>query len=107
MNHIRLITLSLAMTAICGVTLAQPPNMPAGGPMTFADLDQDGNGSVTEKEFYDGRAKRIKERSEQGYPMRNLPNAPAFSAVDLNGDGLVSPSEFATAQANHGLPPPR
>ncbi len=67
----------------------------------FGEFDLNGDGFLTEKEFYEARANRIKERSQQGYPMRNLANAPAFSALDLNGDGRVDPQEFATARAQH------
>jgi hypothetical protein len=78
-------------------------NMP-----TFAEFDLNQNGSLTEQEFYEARANRIKERSQQGYPMRNLANAPDFKAIDLNGDGLVDPREFDLAQAQHrqqAMPP--
>lgn len=68
---------------------------------SFEDFDLDGNGTLTEKEFYEARAKRIAERSQQGYPMRNLSSAPAFSAIDLDGNGLVDAQEFATAQTQH------
>ncbi|RKT43939.1 EF-hand domain-containing protein [Thiocapsa rosea] len=71
-------------------------NMPA-----FAEFDLNGDGALTEQEFYEGRANRIKERSQQGYPMRNLANAPSFEAIDLNGDGRITPDEFAAAQAQH------
>jgi hypothetical protein len=71
-------------------------NMP-----TFAEFDLNRDGSLTEKEFYEARANRIKERSEQGYQMRNLSNAPVFGAIDLDGNGLVDPQEFAMAQARH------
>ena len=71
-------------------------NMPS-----FADFDLDGNGSLTEQEFYQARANRIAERSQQGYPMRNLPNAPTFQSLDANGDGRLDPQEFAAGQAQH------
>jgi len=71
-------------------------NMPS-----FADFDLDGDGSLTEQEFYQARANRIAERSQQGYPMRNLPNAPTFQSLDANGDGRLDPQEFAAGQAQH------
>jgi hypothetical protein len=33
--------------------------------------------------------------------MRNLENAPPFEAIDLDGDGHVTPEEFTAAQAQH------
>lgn len=79
-------------------------NMPS-----FAEFDLDGNGILTEQEFYEARSQRIQQRVQQGYPMRNLANAPAFQAIDLDGDGRVTPEEFAAAQAQHRqqMMPPR
>ncbi|MCF7995726.1 MAG: hypothetical protein K9L88_12900, partial [Chromatiaceae bacterium] len=48
-----------------------------------------------------GRAERIKERSQQGYQMRNLANAPSFEDVDQNGDGQIDKEEFESAQLQH------
>jgi Ca2+-binding EF-hand superfamily protein len=71
-------------------------NMPS-----FAEFDLNGDGALTEKEFYEARAKRIAERSQQGYPMRNLANAPSFEVIDLNSDGRITPDEFSVGQAQH------
>ena len=71
-------------------------NMPA-----FAEFDLNGDGALTEQEFYEARANRIAERSRQGYPMRNLQNAPSFETIDLSGDGLITPDEFSAGQAQH------
>jgi Ca2+-binding EF-hand superfamily protein len=66
---------------------------------SFADYDSDGNGAITEQELNEARSRRINERAQQGYPMRNIPNAPAFTDIDTNGDGGISPEEFATHQS--------
>lgn len=66
---------------------------------TFAEFDLDGNGVLTEAEFYQARGQRIAERSQQGYAMRGLADAPEFSVIDHNGDGQVDATEFASAQA--------
>lgn len=74
-----------------------------GGQMpTFSSFDADGDGLLSEDEFAQGRAQRIKERSEQGYQMRNLANAPSFADVDQNGDGQVDKDEFERARMHHG-----
>jgi Ca2+-binding EF-hand superfamily protein len=65
----------------------------------FAEFDLNGDGILTEQELAEARAKRIAERSQQGYMMRNLENAPSFGALDINGDGQISPEEFAAGQA--------
>lgn len=78
-------------------------NMPA-----FADFDTNGDGSLTEQEFNEAKGKRIQERAQQGYQMRNLATAPTFATIDSNGDGRVDPQEFAAAQAQHrqqAMPP--
>lgn len=73
-----------------------------GGQMpTFSSFDADGDGLLSEEEFAQGRAERIKERSQQGYPMRNLRNAPSFEAIDQNGDGQIDKQELQSAQMQH------
>jgi Ca2+-binding EF-hand superfamily protein len=68
---------------------------------SFAEFDLNGDGILNEQEFYEARANRIAERSQQGYMMRNLENAPPFNALDLDGDGRLRPDEFASGQAQH------
>jgi hypothetical protein len=43
----------------------------------------------------------MRRRAEQGYPMRNAPNAPTFEAIDRDGDGQVGPDEFRSALDSH------
>jgi len=75
-----------------------------GGQMpAFSAFDSDGDGVLTEDELAEGRAQRIKERSQQGYRMRNLANAPSFETIDQDGDGTVDKQEFETAQREHML----
>jgi len=71
-------------------------NMP-----TFSEYDLDGDGKMLEKEFNEARSKRISERAQQGYQMRNLGNAPSFSDIDANGDGQISAEEFTAHQSQH------
>jgi len=69
-------------------------NMPA-----FSDCDLNGDGKILEEEFYQARNKRMSERAEQGYQMKNAAMAPPFSVVDANGDGEISAEEFAAHQS--------
>ena len=69
-------------------------NMPA-----FSECDLDGDGKILEKEFNEARSKRISERVQQGYKMRNLDNAPSFADIDTNGDGEISAEEFTAHQS--------
>jgi len=77
-------------------------NMPA-----FSDYDLNGDGKIVENEFNEARGKRISERAQQGYPMRNIGNAPAFTDIDTNGDGAISAEEFAAHQSQHRPQGPR
>lgn len=75
------------------------PGSDMPGPRAFySDFDLDGDGKVTEKEFNEARAKRIEERKKQGYPMKNIENAPAFSEIDANSDGSISEDELYDMQ---------
>lgn len=104
MNHqTHLLTIALTallLGAVSSVSFAQPMGPMGPGPrgpmMSFESFDLNGDGAVTEQEFEQARAQRIAERSQQGYMMRNLHNAPSFAEFDLNGDGQMTPDEFAT-----------
>lgn len=65
----------------------------------FSEYDLNGDGKITEKEFNEARSKRISERAQQGYQMRNLGSAPSFADIDANGDGEISTEEFAAHQS--------
>jgi Ca2+-binding EF-hand superfamily protein len=71
-------------------------NMPG-----FSDFDLNGDGALLKDEFYEARAKRMQQRAEQGYPLRNAYRAPSFETVDSNGDGKISREEFQTHQIEH------
>ena len=94
---------AIALTIACtlGAVLTASARPPMSGPMTFGACDQNGDGGLTQQEFYDARAQRMRERAQQGYPMRNASNAPPFEDVDGDGNGVVSPDEFTAAQAEH------
>lgn len=65
----------------------------------FSEYDLNGDGKITEKELNEARSKRISERAQQGYQMRNLGSAPSFADMDANGDGEISTEEFAAHQS--------
>jgi len=79
-----------------GMGMGMGRNMPV-----FTEFDLNGDGTLTETEFYEARAKRMAERAAQGYPMRNAGKALPFSAIDTDGNGQVTPDEFAAGQAAH------
>ena len=67
---------------------------------TFATYDLNSDGKITEKEFYDGQAKRMTQKADEGKMMRNVGKAPTFTSIDTNSDGVVTPAEFDTHQMN-------
>lgn len=71
-------------------------NMP-----TFEEFDLDQNGYLDEKEFTEARTKRIAERAQEGRMMRGLSNMMQFQDLDKDGDGKVTPEEFAQGVAAH------
>ena len=82
---------------------AQPEENPADeisarGPIPFAVYDKNGDGVISEDEFYSVREARMSKRIDEGRPMRGAANAPAFSDFDTDKDGLVNPDELVTGQ---------
>lgn len=67
----------------------------------FSEFDLNGDGKILEEEFYEARNKRMSERAQQGYQMKNAGMAPPFSAVDTNGDGEVTAEEFSAHQSQN------
>ena len=65
----------------------------------FADFDLDKNGRMTEAEFDEARAARMKQRAEEGRMMRGMADGCTFAEIDTNHDGSVTPEEFAVHQA--------
>ncbi|MGV0950963.1 MAG: EF-hand domain-containing protein [Azonexus sp.] len=82
-------TLVIACAAWSGGVAAQPP-----GPMSFSDMDKNGDGSVTAQEFAAAHGEQMAARAAQGTPMRGAANAPSFADFDQNGDGKMTPAEF-------------
>ncbi|MCF6354456.1 MAG: EF-hand domain-containing protein [Candidatus Polarisedimenticolaceae bacterium] len=99
-----IITSSMALTLIAGVTIsitsvaAETAAIPERGPIPFAAYDVDGNGAISEQEFQQIRSQRMQSRVAEGRPMRRAGKAPAFSLFDANKDGQLSPEELAAGQ---------
>ena len=93
---------SMGMGMGQGRGMGEGMGMGMGGNMpTFSEYDLDGDGKMLEKEFNEARSKRISERAQQGYQMRNLGKAPSFADIDANGDGEISAEEFTAHQSQH------
>jgi hypothetical protein len=77
----------------------QAEEVPARGPIPFADFDLDGNGKIIESEFNEAHSKRISERAGEGRKMKNLGKSHSFSDIDTNDDGEISAEEFTVHQS--------
>ena len=72
--------------------------IPERGPIPFEAYDRDGNGQISEGEFYTVRSERMATRAEQGRAMRGAAGSPSFSEFDSDGDGQLTSSELAAGQ---------
>ena len=97
MKYLKTVTLAVGAVCLLG-SLAFGAGLSERGPISFDIYDTDENGYVSEKEFYDARAKRMTIRAEQGMPMRNAGNAPEFGQFDTNKDGKLSKTELLEGQ---------
>lgn len=85
-----------SLGVIASALLAQ--DLPDRGPVSFATYDVNGDGYVSQQEFYDIRDARMQQKATAGMPMRNAANAPDFSALDKDKDGKLSELELLRGQ---------
>ena len=71
------------------------------GPAPFSDFDMDGNGFVSEAEFYSVREQRMAARASEGKKMRCAQYAPSFADLDTDGDGQLNAEELTAGQKAH------
>ncbi|MDH3903105.1 MAG: EF-hand domain-containing protein [Xanthomonadales bacterium] len=71
------------------------------GPAPFSDFDMDGNGLVSEAEFYSLREQRMAARASEGKEMRCAQFSPSFADLDKDGDGQLSADELSAGQQTH------
>ncbi len=88
-----------ALTAVVSAVLFAQ-DLPNKGPIPFGAYDANNDGKITQSEFEDTRAKRMSQKYEQGYPLRNAQNAPTFESIDKNKDGVLSKEELQEHQLN-------
>ncbi|WP_200242054.1 hypothetical protein [Thiohalocapsa halophila] len=89
----------LALLASAGA-LAQPgwgDGQTGGGrgPVPFAAMDGNGDGSISAEEHASFRAERMAANAQAGRLLRNAGQARQFADLDADGDGRLTQSEMA------------
>ena len=85
--------LIVALIVTGALAVGQGRNM-----QSYSNLDGNGDGKVTQKEFESMQQSRMIKQAEAGRMMRNVGNAPQFSDIDVNSDGNLDKDEFQKHQ---------
>lgn len=93
--------LMMLATGFCVPTNVQAGEGSKAGPAPFSVFDMDGNGSVSEAEFYSVREQRMAAKASEGKKMRCAADAPSFTDLDTDDDGQLSPDELTAGQNAH------
>jgi Ca2+-binding EF-hand superfamily protein len=95
----------LATAIGSGIAMAESeaPPMPLQGPIPFEVFDLDGNGSISQQEFDQVRARRAEAREKAGLPSSR--QSRSFSGIDSDGDGEIDPEELQAAHGAAGAAP--
>ena len=92
---------------------ADMPMKGAASAPAFADMDKDGDGMLSEEELGAGQKAHMKAMRGDGESgchgkmkhrhkgMHKAMKMPSFADLDTDGDGCISPEEFAAHQASH------
>lgn len=93
-------SIPLVLVSFLGVISisAVSAELPARGPIPFANYDQDGNGFISEQEFTLVRNERMAAKAAQGRPMKGTGNKPSFEAFDKDNDGQLTQEELLAGQ---------
>lgn len=84
----------LSVTSISAIST----ELPARGPIPFANYDQDGNGFISVQEFTLVRNERMAAKAAQGRPMKGANNSPSFESFDKDHDGQLTQEELLAGQ---------
>ena len=66
---------------------------------TFAEVDANADGFIVADELYLMHGKRMADRAAEGRKLRKAAKGPDFEKIDVDGDGKLTPEEFAAHQA--------
>lgn len=94
MRKFTLIMASVAMSVLfAGLASADvPPGAQQQGYSLFEQMDQNGDGIVSESEF-------------RAYSLREQDKTQLFAVIDQNGDGVISESEWRAYQESGAVQP--
>lgn len=95
--HTLAISLALLSIGLSASTWAADASAAPRGPMSFATVDTDKNGSISESEF---NAMKQQHHPKNGKPAIGM-KAPVFADFDSNHDGQLSPEELQAGQEAH------
>lgn len=104
MNDLRKCIAAGLLTVIVGSIVpigAQAGEGAKNGPPPFSVFDMDGNGSISEAEFYSVREQRMAAAASEGKKLKCAADAPSFADLDTDGNGQLSPEELAAGQKAH------
>jgi len=90
-----------ALTVSIFANVAQADEAAGHGPPPFSVFDMDGNGSISESEFYSVRQQRMAARASEGGKMRCAKYAPSFEDIDTDSSGALSEQELTGGQKAH------
>jgi Ca2+-binding EF-hand superfamily protein len=93
-------SIPFVLVSFLGVTSVSvlSTELPARGPIPFANYDRDGNGFISEQEFTQVRSERMAAKATKGRPMKGARNAPSFVAFDEDQDGQLTAQELKAGQ---------
>jgi len=81
--------------------VAKAESEPRHAPPSFAEVDKDGDGFISEEELAAFRAARMAAMAEEGRKMKGAAFAPPFTDIDSNGDGRLDEAEFTARRDAH------
>jgi hypothetical protein len=83
---------------VLGTTFLLAETLPSNGPLPFTTYDKDNNNVITVKEFNAIKTQRTTQNKQNARLMKNARNAPKFSDIDKNADGIVTQKELRIHQ---------
>lgn len=84
---------------------ANMPSMMGKMMPSFEDFDLNDDGQITESEFTEGRAERMKSRAAEGRPMMGMTHAEPFATIDADGNGYLDANEFSAHKMRNSTMP--